>query len=112
MSTLPQEARRRYAAKSLAARLVLALDRDMLVRESNVLRKAVAVLVAIALWLISNETALAMTFDVVLMNGEPAICARGVIVDGDAARLRATLTPKAASSAEFVGSSLINSPRT
>ena len=95
MSTLPQEARLRCAARSLAGRLLLALDRDMLARESNVLRKAVAVLVAIALWLISNETALAMTFDVVLMNGEPAIRARGVIVDGDAARLRATLTPKA-----------------
>lgn len=52
-------------------------------------------LVAIALWLLRSETAAAMTFDVAPMNGEPAIRARGEIVAGDAARLRAVLTPKA-----------------
>ena len=40
-------------------------------------------------------SAAAMTFDVVTMNDEPAIVGRGEIVAGDAARLRAVLTPKA-----------------
>lgn len=54
-----------------------------------------AALCATLVLLLCCESAVAMTFDVVTMNGEPAIHARGEIVAGDAARLRAVLTPKA-----------------
>lgn len=62
--------------------------------ESNVPRRAVVFNVAMAFWLLLSETTAAMTFDVVSMKGEPAIIARGEIVAGDAARLRAVLIPK------------------
>lgn len=51
-------------------------------------------LVAIS-WLLPLDRTHAMTFDVVVMKGEPAILARGEIVAGDAARLEAVLTSKA-----------------
>lgn len=54
-----------------------------------------AVLAGIVFWLFRCESAAAMTFDVVAMNGEPAIHGRGEIVPGDAVRLRAVLVPKA-----------------
>lgn len=49
---------------------------------------------AIAL-LLACLSARGMTFDVVMMNGEPAILGRGEIILGDASRLKAALTPKA-----------------
>lgn len=54
-----------------------------------------AALCAAFVLLLCCESAVAMTFDVVTMNGEPAIHAHGEIVAGDAARLRAVLTSKA-----------------
>lgn len=41
------------------------------------------------------RSAEAMTFDVVIMSGEPAIHGRGEIAPGDAARLKSVLTPRA-----------------
>lgn len=62
---------------------------------ANVLRTTVVTLMALTAWLFHWEDATAMTFEVVIMNGEPAIVGRGEIVSGDAARLSAALTPKA-----------------
>ena len=63
--------------------------------ESNFHRPVAVMLLALSSWLLPLDSTQAMTFDVVVMNGEPAIRARGEIVPGDAARLKAVLTPKA-----------------
>jgi hypothetical protein len=43
----------------------------------------------------------AMTFEVVMMRGEPVIVGRGQIIAGDAGRLRAVLTPRAKHSSGY-----------
>lgn len=64
-------------------------------RRSTDVRRHLRALIAIVASLLGLQNAAAMTFEVVVMNDEPAIRARGEIVAGDGNRLRAVLTPKA-----------------